>query len=87
MKDEPKITMPDFDAWASSLFSDPGYSAHQSMIKKISGELKQAFIQGESYGVFKGYNAGYTRGHNEGFIKGQDAGQILRNLTNIVEGK
>jgi flagellar biosynthesis/type III secretory pathway protein FliH len=85
MKEEQKITMPDFQVWAASLFSN--FDVHESIIKVIAVNLKTAFDQGESYGVFKGYNAGYNRGHQEGFIKGQDAAQILRNLTDIVGGK
>lgn len=83
MKEEPQITLPDFDEWARLNFPRSSLLDQQ----RIGSYLKQAFDQGESYGVFKGYNAGYNRGHQEGFIKGQDAAQILRNLTDIVSGK
>lgn len=86
MKDEPKITMPDFQVWAENMINVLTYMTKEQAVKHTAISIKQAFDQGESYGVFKGYNAGYTRGHNEGFIKGQDSAQILRNLTDIVGG-
>lgn len=85
MKEEVKITRPDFKQWAKNLLDPDNPDSNIRM--GLQTALEQAFNQGESYGIFKGYNAGYTRGYNEGFIKGQDAGQILRNLSDIVKGK
>lgn len=94
MKEEPQITLPDFEEWSEKLVESgtvndvyTGKVMLNSFPDRLEEALKQAFNQGESYGIFKGYNAGYTRGYNEGFVKGQDSAQILRNIINIVGGK
>ena len=94
MKEEPKITLPDFEVWADKLVESGtvddvylGKILLNHFISSLEEALKQAFTQGESYGIFKGYNTGYTKGHNEGFVKEQNSEQILRNIINIVGGK